>query len=71
MVNINMTEKKTLCELHHFYYLGNKCPLCEKERIDALVKKYSPKEFKDKEITENDISKLSDKFNVIIKNKKK
>lgn len=69
-----MNNQKSFCEIHHFYYIGNTCPLCQKEKYDRLSKKYSKEEekeeFHDKELTEKDISKLSDKFNVIKKKSK-
>ena len=31
---------KQICPIHRFSYEGNKCPFCEKERIDRLAQKY-------------------------------
>ena len=64
---------KTICPIHRFMYKGDVCPLCEKERIDSLAKRYVNngnkervslnKEKKlDREISENDINKLLEKF---------
>lgn len=64
---------KEICPIHRFMYGGSVCPLCEKERIDRLAKRYVnngneervslKKEKKlDREINENDINKLLEKF---------
>lgn len=58
---------KNLCETHRVYYRGEKCPYCEQERIEKLSKTFV-KEKKtvkeDREIDENDIARLIEKFNV-------
>lgn len=58
---------KKLCETHRVYYRGEKCPYCEQERIEKLtktfVKEEKPKD-KDREINEDDIARLIEKFNV-------
>lgn len=65
---------KTICPIHRFAYKGDKCPLCEKERIDRLANKYVnsgneelvnlKKEKKlERNINENDLKKLLAKFN--------
>lgn len=58
---------KKLCEIHRVYYRGEKCPYCEQERIEKLtktfVKEEKPKD-KDREINEDDIARLIEKFNV-------
>ena len=67
-----MSDKKNFCSIHHFYYNGGVCPLCEKERIDRMVDLYGPKEeqtikeekVKDREINEDDLARLVNKFNV-------
>lgn len=67
-----MSERKNFCPIHHLYYTGNNCPLCEKERIDSMVKKYDSKEKQklvkeekqSREINEADIQRLIEKFNV-------
>ena len=64
---------KTICPIHRFMYKGDVCPLCEKERIDRLAKRYVnsgneerislKKEKKvDRKINENDLKKLLEKF---------
>lgn len=63
---------KTLCPTHHLFYMGNECPLCRQERIECYSQRFCnhvevKKTEKDREITENDLSKLMNKFN----NKKK
>lgn len=64
---------KQICPIHRFSYNGDKCPFCEKERIDRLAQKYvmvehtKPKETKkteSEEITEESLNKLMEKFNV-------
>lgn len=59
---------KHFCSIHHLYYNGIVCPLCEKERIENLVNRYNKqisngkKAKNEREITENDIEKLKNKF---------
>jgi hypothetical protein len=52
--------------------MGNECPLCSQERIERYSEKFChqiktktevKKTEKDREITENDLSKLINKFN--------
>ena len=65
-----MKYDKSYCEVHHFYYSGNQCPLCQKEKYDTMYKshiKHTISSPKNKDLTENDIKKLSDKFKVIRK----
>ena len=67
-----MSEQKNYCQTHHYYYIGNVCPFCEKERIQKMVDQYAPKEKKevietkkqDREINEEDLAMLINKFNV-------
>lgn len=58
---------KNYCPTHHLYYTGQECPLCASERVNGYAKKFSskPKEEKviEKEISEEDLNKLKDKFN--------
>jgi hypothetical protein len=59
---------KTLCPIHHLFYMGNECPLCRQERIECYSQRFCnhvevKKIEKDREITENDLSKLMNKFN--------
>ena len=64
---------KTLCPTHHLFYEGMECPLCRQERIEKYTQKFAQhqpvKEIKPKktekkrEITDEDISKLMNKFN--------
>ena len=68
-----MVKIKSFCQLHHLYYEGSVCPLCEKARINRIGLKYGQtgsetpekkKEKPDREITEDDLEKLANKFNV-------
>lgn len=68
---------KTLCPIHHLFYNGAECPLCKQERIDRYSQKFGkktgekkPVEKEDREITENDLQKLIDKFNTKKKNER-
>ena len=73
---ILMTDSiKKYCSIHHFYYSGEECPFCASERVQALSRKFNkdkiedkPKKEKnksnDKEITQTDLEKLKNKFNV-------
>lgn len=65
---------KNYCSIHHLYYSSNECPLCRDERTAMYAKKYSEttedvsdKETKpkknDRDINEEDITKLMEKFN--------
>ena len=65
---------KTLCPTHHLFYTAVECPLCRQERLEHYSRKYvghtvsnkpevKPKVEKDREITEDDLSKLKNKFN--------
>lgn len=60
---------KQFCSIHRFYYNGNTCPFCEKDRIDNLANRYGNKSVVTKKtnsgrvITESDIEKLKNKFN--------
>lgn len=62
---------KTVCPIHRFSYSGKTCPFCEKDRIEYLTRKYggeetneeTPKTKKDRDISEDDLKKLLDKFN--------
>jgi hypothetical protein len=57
---------KILCSIHHFYYNGVECPLCLEERVremeNKFVKKETVKKEKQKEITDDMLSKLKSKF---------
>lgn len=60
---------KQICPLHHFFYNGENCPFCEQERIERLTQKFDKhvsesKKDKTHEITEDDLEKLKQKFNV-------
>ena len=63
---------KTLCPDHHLFYMGSECPLCRQERIERYSQRFchhevekpvKKEEKKDREITEDDITKLMNKFN--------
>lgn len=57
---------KTICPLHRFMYSGAVCPLCEKERIERLAKRYNPKviekQINEQPITEEDLKILIQKY---------
>ena len=59
---------KQICPIHRFSYEGNKCPFCEKERIDRLAQKYGKiiekveETKKDKPASEDSLKKLVEKF---------
>jgi len=57
---------KTICPIHRFYYNGNVCPFCEKERINGLVHRFvnttTRKGNNEKNINESDLKKLVEKF---------
>ena len=60
---------KKICPVHHFRYAGNRCPICEKERINAMVKRYAQKEEpiveeKTSEYENLDWNDLSEKFKI-------
>lgn len=69
-----VNKAKNYCEIHHYYYEGMMCPFCLSDKSAALSKKFY-KECKvkvaknksnkkeDRDITEEDIAKLMDKFN--------
>lgn len=62
---------KKICQIHHYSYNGNTCPFCEKDKVNYLIKKYgcedtteeTHKKRKEREINEEDIQKLKNKFN--------
>lgn len=68
---------KKFCITHHLYYNGSECPMCLSERLNYYDRKYNGhnndvtkkdeqkkhKEKVDREINEDDISKLINKFN--------
>ena len=65
---------KSICPIHRYKYNGNVCPICareHKERIEAMyadeIAEYT--KAKAKPITNDDIVRLSEKFNVQIENK--
>ena len=67
---------KQICPVHRFSYSGSVCPFCEKDRIDALTHRFvktvesnttsvhNVKKRTQHEITENDLQKLMNKFNL-------
>lgn len=64
---------KKFCATHHLYYNGTECPMCLSERLSYYDHKYNGKtedvkqektfKKKDRDINEDDISKLMEKFN--------
>jgi hypothetical protein len=67
---------KQICPIHRFSYNGKKCPFCDQERLDKLAQRYvvvdksdvvgnvNIQEHYNNPITEEDLKKLTDKFNV-------
>lgn len=58
---------KTLCPTHRLFYVGNECPLCRQERIERYKGRFckiaeSKETSKEREITEDDLEKLRNKF---------
>lgn len=53
-----------ICEKHHYRFYGTRCPVCEKERIDAMVRKYVKEEKKEVEEAPADLdwNDLAGKF---------
>ena len=66
---------KQICPVHRFSYSGSVCPFCEKDSSGALIQCFGKsresnvvsvhnhKKEIQREITENDLQKLMDKFN--------
>lgn len=58
---------KQFCTIHHFYFDGNHCPFCEKERLNELAQRYVREPIKkkneDRKISQDDLDKLVSKFN--------
>lgn len=67
---------KQICPIHRFSYSGNVCPFCERDRINGLAHRFvktvesnansvhNDKKRTQHEITENDLQKLMNKFNL-------
>ena len=67
---------KQICPVHRFSYSGEKCPFCEHERLEKLAQRYvvvdkpdvvsnvNIKERYNHPITEDDLKKLTEKFNI-------
>ena len=66
-----MTKK--LCPTHHLYYTGERCPLCESERIESYASKFGKygnntvddkqqKAEKERDINEEDLERLINKY---------
>ena len=63
---------KTICPIHRYKYNGNLCPVCareHKERIEAMYADEIAEYTKSNTITDDDIVRLSEKFNVQIRKK--
>lgn len=60
---------KTLCPIHRLFYTGNECPICRQERSERYAQRFAHRTVsvnkinENREITENDINKLLNKFN--------
>ncbi len=65
---------KTLCPIHRLFYTGNECPICRQERSERYAQRFvshtysvascnTVKDDINREITENDIDMLINKFN--------
>ncbi|MBP5723494.1 MAG: hypothetical protein J6X18_07990 [Bacteroidales bacterium] len=60
---------KNICPIHRYKYNGNVCPICareHKERIESMYADEIAEYTKAKPITDDDIVRLSEKFNVQI-----
>lgn len=56
--------EKVVCNVHRFAYAKEKgCPFCEKERLERMYKRNTPKEVVSNAITEDTLSKLREHFN--------
>ncbi len=67
---------KQICPIHRFSYSGERCPFCERERLEKLAQHYVVVDKPDvvsnlnaqeryvKPITEDDLKKLTEKFNI-------
>ena len=63
---------KTLCPIHHYKYAGRECPFCAKERKERIEELYADEiaEYsKTQPITDDDIVRLAEKFNVTMMKK--
>ena len=57
---------KQFCTTHRLFYNTNECPLCSKERIENYGRKFKKslnETNKTRELTEDDLLKLSVMFN--------
>ena len=79
-LSIMADDTKKYCVTHHFYHSGEECPFCASERAHALSRKFNKDKIEDKpkkdsakkeknksndkEITQIDLEKLMNKFNV-------
>lgn len=64
-----MVKTKNYCPTHHFYHTGERCPICEEEKIQRLSSKYTKREEirrdeKPREVSIESIQKLIKKFTV-------
>lgn len=46
-----MSKIKTYCSVHHFYYMGDACPLCQNEKFDKMLTKMRNEELSTKNET--------------------
>ena len=63
---------KTICPIHRYKSNGTLCPVCareHKERIEAMYADEIAEYTKSNTITDDDIVRLSEKFNVQIRKK--
>ena len=63
---------KQLCPIHRYNYSGRECPYCakdRKERIESLYADEIAEYANSQKITEDDILRLSEKYNVQTKKK--
>lgn len=61
-------KNKKFCQTHSFNYSGPKCPFCEQERIDKMLKMCTPTIIKIKTedknvVTQESLDNLLAKFN--------
>lgn len=57
---------KEYCQIHHLFYTGSKCPLCDKERIGRYADKYTRQQIateNKKQPSKESLDRLKEKFN--------
>jgi hypothetical protein len=60
---------KNICPIHRYTYTTRECPFCKKEREERIKQLYAEEieaYEKSQQITNDDIARLAEKFNVQI-----